>query len=157
MLQIHLNSSILYQNMPELSEALKRTPTFCGRYLPNPPGSGTLIARSLCILEPCSLLPCNPPSADPVAGIIIQGLGRRDAHQQQHRSQGDSSDIRQENPPVGTESYLCGRANLPSAARVKCAHAPARPRDEQSTMRRGRTWLDSPSRIYNPTIGQFSS
>ena len=40
---------------------------------------------------------------------------------------------------------------------VKCAHAPARRRDKQSTMRRGRTWLDSPSRICKSTIGSILS
>jgi hypothetical protein len=42
------------------------------------------------------------------------------------------SDIRQQNPPAGTRSYLRGRVNLPSAAGVECAHAPDMLRGEKS-------------------------
>ncbi len=65
-----------------------------------------------------------------------------------------------QNPPAGTESYLRGRANLPSAARVKCAHAPARCTKygrEVAPCADDGHGLTSPSRICISTIGQFSS
>jgi hypothetical protein len=75
----------------------------------------------------------QPTITDPVTTVIVSGVGQtRCTPTAAQIPERFLSDIRQENPPAGTGSYLRGRGNLPSAASVKCAHASARRSDEES-------------------------
>jgi hypothetical protein len=84
---------------------------------------------------------------DPITAIVVYGGW---ADQMHTNSDADPreipQDMRQQNPPAGTRSYLCGRANLPSAAA----------REMRSCTRRSRPMRRQRQPWHHPLVYVFS-